>query len=311
MKVLVIGGSGYLGSVLVPKLISSGYEVTSVDLNLFGDHLPNNVNKITGDIRDETLMKKEIEKADAIINLAAIVGPPLCEVLPNFAYETNYSVMKKIIRLVKNKKYIYTSTCSVYGFEDDIFLDEDIIKFYPISHYAITKAKAEALINEQMPNATIFRLGTLFGYSPRMRYDLVTNIFIAQALNNQNITVNGGDQWRPMTHVEDVAEGIIWSLERELNGIYNLSYNNYTIKLIAEIISSKLNVPFIISNEISEDSNRNVLVKNRKLSNKGFKAKRNILDAIKPIKESNTWKDWTNMLYNNGKMGSVLNEKYL
>jgi len=311
MKVLVLGGNGYLGNVLCPKLYDAGHEVTSIDLNWFGDYLPKTINSIVGDIRDEKLMKKEIINADAVIHLAAVVGPGMCDVMPKTAQEVNYDAFKNIVPLVKEhkKKYLYTSTCSVYGFDEERFLGEDSTGIFPVSHYGIVKAKAEKIITDQLPDATVFRLGTLYGYSPRMRYDLVTNIFIAQGLNKKTITVHGGEQWRPMVCVEDVANAFVWSLDRDVSGLYNVIYNNYTIKLLAEILSAKFDVPYTV--DPTKSDVRSTFAKGNKLRVKGFTPKYGPLHVIDKIRESGTWKDFDKILsYSNIKIANSIRYRY-
>lgn len=314
MKILLLGGAGYLGSVLTQKLLMSDHSVTVVDTFWFGDNLPNPdenglLSKVNLDIRNTEALKNEIEKADAVINIAAAVGPEMCDMIPKTAKEINLEAVKNMIPLVENKKFIFTSTCSVYGFNEEKFLDEDSTDFAAVSLYGRTKSEAEQMVHKQLPEATIFRLGTLYGYSPRMRFDLVANLFIAKAINGEKLTVNGGEQWRPMVHVQDVADGIIFALENNMHGIYNMVQNNYTIKLMAEIITAKYGNEYEV--DPSKSDVRSTIAKNNKIRQRGFYPKRSILDAAKELENMECIKDYKNPIHYNAKYVSVLRERGL
>ena len=292
MNILVLGGNGYLGNVLCPKLLAAGHNVTSLDLHWFGDHLPESVCKVQGDICDRGLMCKEINAHDIVIHLAGMIGPIFSATFPYETYQINYMSSRYIAELCKSKRLIYISSCSVYGFDEEKILDEEISDLFPVSLYGITKAKSERLFYETVPGATILRTGTLYGASPRMRYDLIANLFVAKALNQETLTVYGGDQWRPMVCVSDLADAILWSVDHKVRGVFNVLYNNYTVKLIAELVSAKFGVKVEVDH--TKHDLRSVIAKADKLRQGGFVPTKSVIDAAEDIKNLESWSDYGN-----------------
>ncbi len=250
--ILVIGGAGYLGSVLCRKLLDNGYKVKAMDICLFGEGPIRNLKKnknfklIKEDIRDITNITRALSKVDAVILLAAIVGDPACNARAIDTIETNYLATKVIAEACKYhqiNRFIFASTCSVYGVGNKI-LDEKS-KLNPVSLYARSKVRTEEAILELVDynfSPTILRMGTLYGVSPRMRFDLVVNSFVLKALTERKISIFGGDQWRPLLNVEDAADAYIKCLEAPLSKVSGEIFNvgseeqNYQISTLGAMI---------------------------------------------------------------------------
>ena len=270
MKICITGGLGYIGGVLVPGLKEKGHEIIIYDKGLFESKPESNV--IKGDIRDYEKLDKTMADCDAVIHLAALVGEPLCDMDKTAAVNINFMATKHIAEFCKNnnKKLIFASTCSVYGAQPDATLTEES-EVAPVSVYGVSKVASEEAILRLMDSnfqPFIFRLGTLYGYSSRMRFDLVINLFIAKALQDKEITVFGGDQWRPLLHIRDIIGAFDNALKPEnakKGGIYNLGGENYQIKTLAEIIKEKIDCEVKIIPEMVDK--RNYMVSSEKAKN--------------------------------------------
>ena len=255
--VLVVGGAGYLGSVLSRQLLRSGFKVRVLDLLMYGDgplkelENDNNFELIEGDMRNISTLIRCLEGIDSVVNLAAIVGDPACKDMPEAAIETNFLANKALAEACKYNqinRFIYASTCSVYGaMEGDSKLTEEA-SLNPVSLYARSKIQSEEGIlslEDENFSPTILRMSTLYGYSPRMRFDLVVNTMTKNAVTEGKIFVHGGGlQWRPLLNVEDAAEAYIKCLEAPLNKVkgqvFNVGSNsqNYTIIDIAKTVGA-------------------------------------------------------------------------
>ncbi|MDD2731842.1 MAG: NAD-dependent epimerase/dehydratase family protein [Candidatus Pacebacteria bacterium] len=320
-KVLVVGGAGYLGSVLSLKLLDKGYEVRVLDNLTYGDEgikgiLSNeNFEFLKGDIRNVSNVLEAIKGTDAVIHLAAIVGDPACQIDAERTQEINYLSTKMIAEICKFNqvnKFLFASTCSVYGANEnpDKLLDENS-PLNPISLYAKTKIRSEEGIIELIDNnflPTIFRFATLYGISPRMRFDLFVNLLTAQAASEKRITIFGGSQWRPNLDVSDAASACINWLESSIDitggRIFNVGGNlfNHQISEIGDII--KKIIPDI-NVEIKEEKQdlRNYNVSFDKINKSlGFSPNKTIEEAVIEIKnfiEEKNIKDFKNPKYNN------------
>jgi nucleoside-diphosphate-sugar epimerase len=288
-KVLVTGGLGYLGCVLTKHLLVKGYNVTILDMNLYDQFYETNILNevkgatiIHGDVRDEKLMQKLIRDNSIVIHLAAIVGDPACDLDKELAVEINYLATRKIAEIVNkvNRKLIFSSTCSVYGasFGGPLTEKSDV---NPLSIYAITKLAAEEAIKNIVTNYVILRFGTLFGLSPRMRFDLVINRFVGQALQDGLITVFGGQQKRPFLHVQDAAEAIVHFIESNKTGLFNVGGINYSIIDVASQIHKYTGCKLIIYEEIKDP--RNYIIDSSLALSLGVKFNRAIEYGIKEI----------------------------
>jgi len=276
---------------LVEKLVEKGFDTTIIDSKIYGNFLRKDLQKevkiIYEDIRS---LKKGIEiikNSDVIIHLAGIVGDQACDLIKEKSVDINLNGSKNIIRLVEkfNKKIIYASTCSVYGANNSLINENS--KVLPLSIYALTKYAVENFLRESDTKYTIFRMGTLFGFSPRMRIDLVVNTFIINALTNKPIIVFGGKQWRPFLHLEDACEFYIKTLDLDFfeNQLLNLGGRNFKIMQVAKEIKKHINCEVKVTREIKDPRNYKV---DSSLAKKIFKInfKRKIHDGVKDIKEA-------------------------
>jgi len=311
MKVLVTGGAGYLGSILCRKLLEKNYQVRLIDSFWYGkqsinDLLSNpNFEIIEGDIRNLVVTLKAMKGVDAVVHLASIVGMPASNIEPKSSEEINYLATKNIAELCQLHNigtYIFASTCSVYGSQPNSLITEKSM-CAPLDFYAKQKYLSERAIGWLNRAPTILRFGTLFGLSPRMRFDLVINLFIAQALDEKIITVNGGEQYRPFLHVSDAADSIIFSMEKNLTGTYNVISENLTILQAAERIKKLTSCEIRISKD--DQDNRNYNVSSEKINQVGFKPSKKIEDAFIEIKNSidnGNIKDFRENEYSNYKL---------
>ena len=286
-KVLVVGGSGYVGGHLVDLLQDSNHEVTVFDSLLYEDRYLKRVKFIHGDIRETKKLLELSKDYDCVVWLAALVGDPLCALNEKVTREINTKAPVEF-RKEYNGRFIFMSTCSVYGAQDGL-LTETSSKS-PLSLYAITKLDTEMGLSEIGKDDLIFRLGTLFGISDthsRLRADLVLNVLVIRAVYAKLLTVFGGDQYRPLLHVKDVGGAIFNEIDTGLSGIFNLHCENITIVELAKQIKSF--IPDVIL-EISESSfqdSRNYSVSSEKyLEASSFRPEYNISDGILELQNS-------------------------
>jgi nucleoside-diphosphate-sugar epimerase len=302
-KVLVIGGAGYIGSVLTRKLLSKGYKVTVLDKFLYGKESLKDVESnpnlkiIGGDTRHIEDIMCSITDIDAVIHLAELVGDPACSLNPATTLEINYLATKAIASICKHfqiNRLIYASSCSVYGAsnKNQLLTEESMLN--PVSLYAKMKIASEnALLEMKDDNflPTILRLATVFGFSHRPRFDLVVNLLTAKAIKENKITIFGGKQWRPNVHVEDVADTIIAVLESPIEKVggqvFNVGSekNNHTIAEIGKQVKQIVPEAEIIEERGTDE--RDYKVNFSKLRNVvNIEMQRNVLHGIQEIKKS-------------------------
>jgi nucleoside-diphosphate-sugar epimerase len=249
--VLVTGGAGYVGAVLVPKLLDQGYAVKVLDLYLFGGNTLASVNdnpkleQIKGDIRDRQALNRATRGCDAVIHLACISNDPSFDLDPELGKSINYDAFFEVLSAAKEqdvKRFVFASSSSVYGVREEENVTEDLA-LKPLTDYSKYKAMCEdVLLEAREPGFTtlILRPATVCGYSPRLRLDLTVNILTNHAVNNNKIMVHGGDQRRPNIHIADVTDlyvnSLIWESERIDGRIYNAGYENHRVMEIAEIV---------------------------------------------------------------------------
>jgi len=249
-QVLVTGGAGYVGAVLVPKLLEAGYAVKVLDLYLYGKDVlaavkdNPNLEEIQGDIRDRQLLEKIMPGCDAVIHLACISNDPSFELDPDLGRSINYDAFFDLVDVAKDsgiKRFIYASSASVYGIKETENVTEEL-SLMPLTDYSRYKALCEeVLLSKREPGFVTFivRPASICGYSPRQRLDLVVNIFTNQAINNGKITVFGGENKRPSLHIQDMAQlylnSLQWTDEAIDGKIFNVGYENYTVTEIAEM----------------------------------------------------------------------------
>jgi len=304
-NILITGGLGYIGSVLYDIIKAEGWNVEILDNHLFKELKPSN-KFIEADIRNKEKIEDILQKFDIIVNLAAVVGDPACLIDTNLAIEINCSGTRNIAEIVKkfNKFIVHVSTCSIYGSEPNRIIREEDNSF-PIDFYGQTKYTQERIVREICKeNACVLRLGTAYGLSPRMRYDLVVNTFAGRATKLNQITVFGGEQERPFVHIKDVSRAIVHVIKNNLKGVYNVPGENLSLLKLSEIVKKITGCKVQIDRNITD--HRSYIVDASKLINTGFKYKYSIADAIKEISESPTAMGMQKRIYSNLKLAENL-----
>ena len=300
MKVLIVGGAGYVGGGIV-DLLSKENEVSVYDSLIYENSYRKNVDFIFGDIRDYKKINNILDQFDAVIWLAALVGDGACAINPALTHEINSETVKNLAKNFKGK-IVFLSTCSVYGAQEGV-LDESS-EVNPLSEYASSKLIAEKYLADS--DSIIFRLGTLFGISDefsRIRLDLVVNILTTKAYIDKKMSVFGGEQWRPLLHVKDVANAIAHTLDTQTNGVFNLHYKNFKIIEIANEIKNKISDVEIETTPLPFQDARNYQVSSDKLKDAtGFQATVDLTQGINEMYElisSNRIKDINDPRYSN------------
>lgn len=294
-KILVTGGAGYLGSILVPELLLHGHHVTVVDNFMFNqsslNHIYNNqnFNIINQDVRVKNIMKSIYKKFDIIIPLASLVGAPLCKKDPINANTTNHDAIIDMLNfLSKEQIVLMPTTNSAYGTGDkDNFCDEEST-LNPISTYAIDKVKIEKKLMER-ENFISFRLATVFGFSPRMRLDLLVNDFVYRAFRDKYIVLFESKFKRNYIHIKDVAKAFIHGINnfKKMRGnVYNVGLSDANISKfeLCKKIKKFVTEFVIFDDQYSKDEDqRNYIVSNKKIEKTGFKTDYSLEDGIKEL----------------------------
>ncbi len=306
-KIIIIGGLGYIGSVLKLECEKEGLEAVIIDNNLYG--LASSSEKfINCDILSKealgAILKNLRAESDCIINLAAVVGDPACLVNTKEALEINCLGTRNVVELANeyNYKIIHASTCSLYGSEKksvEAPLHEDSFVF-PIDFYGQTKYQQERFVVKLASNFCIFRLGTAYGLSPRMRYDLVVNLFSAKVANDELLTIYGGEQFRPFTHISDISRAFIFAYKNNLSGIYNLAGENLSIRNIANIFRDKYDAKLEVMDLIDDPRNYNAT--SAKLLSTGFSFIWNLDAGIVEMVNFSKGVDYSRDTYNQNKL---------
>jgi nucleoside-diphosphate-sugar epimerase len=245
MRILIAGGAGYVGSVLIPKLLDRGYKVDVVDLFWFGNHLPRQVGVLDRDIFQ--LSVEDLEPYEQVIFLAGLSNDPMAEYSPNKNFVFNAaapSYLAYIAKKAKVRRYIYASSCSVYGYTENELYDEarPVTSSYP---YGISKLQGEqAALQLADENFSVISLrkGTISGYSPRMRLDLIINTMFKNAMTDRTITINNPSIWRPILSINDAAIAYTRAVEAnpKISGIFNVASDNYTVGEVGDLVKSTL-----------------------------------------------------------------------
>ncbi len=318
--VLVIGGAGYIGSALIPKLLESGYRVRLMDIMVYGEE------PIAGfrshprleifphDFRQVNAVVEAMQGISTVVHLGAIVGDPACALDEKLTREINLMATRMIGEVAKGlrvDKFIFASTCSVYGANPDIIDEKSILK--PVSLYARTKIACEQALFRLSGahfRPTILRFGTIYGLSGRPRFDLVVNFLTAKAVVEGVIPVSGPGQWRPFLHVDDAAQAVYTMvrapLEQAGNETFNVGFNaqNYTIEEAARVIARE--VPTAVIQEIPfEGDPRNYRVDFSKIANRfnlqpGWTLEDGVRQIVRAIRDG-TIGDYRHPRYSNFK----------
>jgi nucleoside-diphosphate-sugar epimerase len=294
-SILVTGGAGYVGSVLVPKLLNRGYSVKVIDLYLYGENVLGQVKghptltEVKGDIRDKDLLEREMPGVDVVIHLACISNDPSYELNPALSKSINFDAFLPLVETAKMngvKRFIFASSSSVYGIKDEPNVTEDL-PLAPLTDYSKYKAECEKILLDESTDTfvpVIFRPATVCGYSPRLRLDLTVNILTNHARNNNKITVFGGEQLRPNIHIEDMTdlyvESLEWPEEAISNKVFNVGYENRKIREIAELVKGVVGKSVDVVTTPSDD-NRSYHISSEKIKRElGFLPKHTIEDAV-------------------------------
>lgn len=299
--IMVTGGAGYVGCILVPKLLAEGYQVKVYDLMLYGDHgLPKHANLqvVKGDLRDTEHFAREVKGMEGMIHLACISNDPSFELNSSLSKSINFECFEPMVKASKDagvKRFVYASTSSVYGVSDSPEVTEEH-PLVPVTDYNKYKGLTEPILLEyQSPDfvTVIIRPATVCGYSPRMRLDLSVNILTNHAVNKRKITVFGGPQKRPNIHIDDIArlyaELLKMPTEKIAGEIFNAGYQNRTISDLAMIVKTVVEEempelkPITIETAPTDDI-RSYHVSSEKITKKlGFAPKKSIEDAVREL----------------------------
>ncbi len=294
-KILITGGAGYIGSQLSTDLVLKKYQVTVIDNFQYDKNSLNhlmffsNFNLINKSILDRALLKNLIKKSDLIIPLAALVGAPLCAKNKKLAKLLNFDSIKYIKKNIsKNQKIIFPTTNSGYGVGSKNSYCDESSPLNPVSYYGVTKNMAEKVVMEHN-NSIAFRLATVFGYSYRMRTDLIVNNFVQKAYFTKNLDIFEPHFRRNFIHIKDIINGINFAIENfsKLKGnVYNLGLSNANITKLQLAKKIKKHIPSLkikISTNQKDPDQRDYYVSNKKIEKKGFKATINLDQGIKEL----------------------------
>lgn len=245
MKIFVAGGAGYVGSVLIPKLIDRGYKVDVVDLFWFGNHLPSNVGILSKDIFQ--LSEEDLHPYDQVIFLAGLSNDPMAEYSPHKNFIFNAAApayLAYMAKIAKVKRFIYASSCSVYGYTENELYDENrpVGSMYPYGISKLQGEQAAVQLIDRTFSVIALRKGTISGYSPRMRFDLIINTMFKTAMKGRTITINNPSIWRPILSIEDAATAYVRAVEANygISGIFNIASGNYTVGEIGDEVKASI-----------------------------------------------------------------------
>ena len=297
-KIFITGGAGYVGSKLVPCLLELGYEVSVLDLMIYGDDVlenHNNLKKIKGDIRNQKLVEQSLIGHDVVIHLACISNDPSFELNPKLGKSINLDAFEPLVKAsikFKISKFIYASSSSVYGIKKEKNVTEDM-SLEPLTDYSKFKGECENILNNYSSEdfiTTTLRPSTVCGYAKRQRLDLVVNILTNHAYHNREIKVFGGNQLRPNIHINDMINSYISILNappEKINGeIFNVGYKNQSVNELAEDVKSVIGEDIKIVNTKSND-NRSYHVSSQKIMDiLNFETQFTVQDAVLDLKNA-------------------------
>jgi nucleoside-diphosphate-sugar epimerase len=300
-RVMVTGGAGYVGSSLVPKLLDVGYEVSVLDLYLYGDDLFRefrghpNLREVKGDLRDGQSVARALDGCDCAIHLACISNDPSFDLDPELGKSINFDCFRPLIKASKGagvRRFIYASSSSVYGIRNDPDVTEDL-PLRPLTDYSKFKAMCEEVLDEEREPGfatVILRPATVCGYARRLRLDLTVNILTNLAITNGKITVFGGQQLRPNLHIEDMTDLYLRLLEADeaaVDGkVWNAGYHNLRVREIADMVRERVGDDVEIVVTPTDDHRSYHVSSDRILREFGFSARRSVSDAILDLKSA-------------------------
>ncbi len=316
MKILVAGGGGYIGSALIPRLLAAGHAVDCADLFWFGDHLPPETGRIEKNVMD--LAEAELEGYDRVIWLAGLSNDPMAELSPAMNFVHNAAApayLGYIARRAGVPRFIYASSCSVYGYAvDHLFTESDpAISDYP---YGISKLQGEQAVLQMVTEefgVICLRKGTVSGYSPRMRLDLIVNTMFMTAVRDGRIVVNNPDIWRPVISIRDVETAYTTAVEiaEPVSGVFNIASGNYTVGevagLVAETLETELGTPIELEFKAIRDYRNYRVSTARAAEVLGFEPQHDIAAIVRDlIEHRETFADFDNPAYYNMKVFETL-----
>src|SRR5580704_4834522 len=319
MRILMAGGAGYLGSVLVPKLLDRGYEVDVVDLFWFGDHLPSEAGIIRKDIFD--INPEDLQPYQQVVFLAGLSNDPMAEYSPSQNFIFNAAApayLAYIAKKAKVKRYVYACSCSVYGYTDNELFDEGrpVSSSYP---YGISKLQGEQAVMNLLDDdfsVISLRKGTVSGYSPRMRLDLIVNTMFKSGIRDREITVNDPSIWRPIVSIEDATNAYVRAIEasEKISGIFNIASGNYTVGEVGDLVKMAIEEHLGIRVKLTihhKKDFRNYKVSIRKAENTlSFHPNHDVKCIVKNlIEHMDKFQDWDNPHYYNIETLKLLTEK--
>jgi nucleoside-diphosphate-sugar epimerase len=318
--VLVIGGAGFVGSVLVRRLLDHGYQVTVMDALMYGDEGMRDLYDrpglvvVQGDVREEAAIAKATAHADAIVHLGGLVGDPACALDEQLTLEINLEATRTVAEMARERgirRLIFASSCSLYGASEGVLDEQSPLD--PLSVYARSKMKSEELLLASADTdfaPVVLRFGTFYGLSPRPRFDIVVNLLVAKAVTEGEISVHGGSQWRPFLHVDDGARAIMRCLEvpeeRIRGQLFNVGSDeqNFTVGQIGETIAGLIPHARVVYQQAAADE-ANYRVSFAKIREAlDFTPRNSLADGILEIKaalESGTVADYHDHRYSNHK----------
>jgi nucleoside-diphosphate-sugar epimerase len=309
VKLLIAGGAGYVGCALIPKLLDRGYKVDVVDLFWFGNHLPRQVGILNKDIFQ--LSEEDLEPYDQVVFLAGLSNDPMAEYSPskNFVFNAAApSYLAYMAKRAKVKRYIYASSCSVYGYTENDLYDETrpVSSSYP---YGISKLQGEQAalqLTDEGFSVIALRKGTISGYSPRMRFDLIINTMFKNAMKDRTITINNPSIWRPILSIQDATTAYIRAIEANpsISGVFNVASGNYTVGEVGDLVKATIEERLGISihlmiKQIQDFRNYKVSIEkaNNVLSFHPSHDLRSIVTDL--IENMPKFQDWDNPSYSN------------
>ena len=294
-RVLVTGGAGYVGAVLVPKLLEAGYQVTVLDLYMYGEDVLKEcrsnpgLREVKGDIRDGEVVKQALEGCDSVIHLACISNDPSFELNPDLGRSINLDSFVPLVRAAKSvgvKRFVYASSSSVYGVKEGVEVTEDL-SLEPLTDYSKFKAECEALLDKEKAPGFVtvtIRPATVCGYSPRQRLDVVVNILTNLGYHKGEISVFGGSQLRPNIHIEDMTDAYLLLLsapDKDVDGkVFNAGYESHSVMQLAEMVQRNVGPHAKLEVRPTNDL-RSYHVSSKKIRDElGFEASHSIEDAV-------------------------------
>jgi len=317
MKIMVAGGAGFIGSVLVPILQNHGYEVVVVDQLWFGNHLPPE----TPIIQRELFSMKEADMAgfDQVIFLAGLSNDPMAEYSPARNFVENAALPSYLAFVAKRagvRRFIYASSCSVYGYTVNELYDEEapVTCGYP---YGISKLQGERgvlQLQDKDFSAIALRQGTVCGYSPRMRFDLIVNTMFKSALAEGKITLNNPSIWRPIIDVRDTAAAFLRAVQADpaISGSFNVAFDNFTVGQVGDLVHDELEQltgrPIAMDVKNLQDFRNYKVSCDKARTYLGFRPKYSVSDMIRALfLHRESFGDFSNDAYYNIKMFRNLN----